>query len=137
MMADTFDTYTLPPTQSLVLEVLAARARLGETCWTFSTRHRPALEALTKRGLLWWKSGVMPRTCVAFLTDAGREAVFGKDYTPPVVRAQEGADLIEEALRIRMYGERAPGGTENWHDWEREAEVFLRGLLPPAREDEP
>jgi hypothetical protein len=43
-----------------------------------------------------------------------------------------GADLatalLREALHIRMYGEFAPGGRENWHDWDRKAEHFLRGL---------
>jgi hypothetical protein len=125
------DTYDLPPTQALVLEVLAARARLGETHWTFSTRHRPALEALAKRGLLWWKEGVVERTCMAFLTDAGRQATLSATYQTPAVR------LLEEALFLRMYGERPPGsGNENWHDWDHKAEVFLRGLHPEPREDE-
>ena len=39
------DTDSLPPTQYLVLEVLAARARLGEACWTFPSRLKPALNA--------------------------------------------------------------------------------------------
>lgn len=130
------DTYSLPPTQSLVLEVLAARARLGETHWTFSTRHRPALEALATRGLLWWKSGIVEKTCMAWLTDAGREAVFSPTYTPPVVREQEALRLLEEALHIRMHGERAPGGTENWADWDTKAETFLRSLDVPPQDDD-
>lgn len=36
--------------------------------------------------------------------------------------------LLEEALHLRMNGEYAPGGKENWHDWDRKAETFLRGL---------
>lgn len=36
--------------------------------------------------------------------------------------------LVEEAFTIRMYGERAPGGSENWADWERKAEETLRSL---------
>jgi len=43
--------------------------------------------------------------------------------------------LLEEALFLRANGEYAPGGNENWHDWDRKAEVFLRSLLPPERED--
>jgi hypothetical protein len=34
--------------------------------------------------------------------------------------------LLEEALHLRMNGERAPGGNETWRDWHREAERFLR-----------
>jgi hypothetical protein len=46
-----------------------------------------------------------------------------------------GRQLLEEALHLRMNGEYAPGGTENWHGWERKAEAFLRGLTPEVRED--
>jgi hypothetical protein len=33
--------------------------------------------------------------------------------------------LLEEALHLRRDGERAPGGNENWPDWERKTERFL------------
>lgn len=36
--------------------------------------------------------------------------------------------LVDEALAIRMYGERAPGGTENWADWDIKAEAEMRGI---------
>lgn len=35
--------------------------------------------------------------------------------------------LVEDALHLRTVGERAPGGTETWADWDRRAEAFLRG----------
>lgn len=41
----------------------------------------------------------------------------------------EAIALLVEALHLRMHGEFAPGGSENWHDWEGRAEGFLRGLL--------
>jgi hypothetical protein len=113
-----------PPAQALALEVLAARARLGEPAWTFSTRHRPALEALAARGLVEWKHWTLPRTCLAWLTGAGREAVLDVRYKPP------GIALLEEALHLRMNGERAPGGNETWRDWDLRTETFLRSLLP-------
>ena len=34
--------------------------------------------------------------------------------------------LLEEALHLRQNGERAPGGSETWRDWDRRAERFLR-----------
>ena len=43
----------------------------------------------------------------------------------------EAVRLLEEAFFLRQNGEHAPGGNENWHDWERRTEVFLRSLLPP------
>lgn len=44
--------------------------------------------------------------------------------------------LLEEALFLRMNGEYAPGGKENWHDWDDKAERFLRALQPPESESE-
>lgn len=35
--------------------------------------------------------------------------------------------LLEEALHLRMHGERAPGGNETWADWDLRAEGWLRG----------
>jgi hypothetical protein len=34
--------------------------------------------------------------------------------------------LLEEALHLRMHGERAPGGNETWAEWDRKAEAYLR-----------
>jgi hypothetical protein len=38
-------------------------------------------------------------------------------------------ELLEEALHIRQNGENAPGGNENWRDWEYKTEGFLRSLI--------
>ena len=38
----------------------------------------------------------------------------------------EAIRLIEYATTICRYGERAPGGDENWHQWEKDAARFLR-----------
>jgi hypothetical protein len=43
--------------------------------------------------------------------------------TPPAARR-----LLEEALHLRMNGERAPGGNETWREWDRRAEMFLRAM---------
>src|SRR5258708_2203621 len=50
-------------------------------------------------------------------------------------REQEAVRLLEEALHLRMNGERAPGGTETWATWDRDAEAFMRSLSAPMRED--
>lgn len=36
--------------------------------------------------------------------------------------------LLEQVLMIRMYGEHAPGGSENWKELDIKIEKFLRGL---------
>lgn len=40
-------------------------------------------------------------------------------------------ELLEYALHLRMYGERAPGGNETWAEFDERCETFLR-RLPPA-----
>lgn len=49
-MADTNTTY--PPTQYLVMEVLAARHRLGEQFWPFPQNCRQPIDALADAGLV-------------------------------------------------------------------------------------
>lgn len=90
----------LPPTQSLVLEVLAARYRLGEGAWTFSTRHRPALEGLAARGLLGWKHGVIERSCLAWLTAEGRSATLSAAYKAPYAFKREA--LVDALTRLEL-----------------------------------
>jgi hypothetical protein len=62
----------LTPTEYLVMEVLAARHRLGEATWTFPTSLRPAVTRLAQRGLVWWKRGVVEHTVLVSLTNVGR-----------------------------------------------------------------
>jgi hypothetical protein len=80
-------TDDLPPTQYLIMEVLAARARLGETCWTFPTRLRAALTALQERGLLWFDSAPTPGDLRTFLTDHGRAEAMSATYQPPILQS--------------------------------------------------
>ena len=39
---------------------------------------------------------------------------------------REAVKLVEYALHLRQYGERAPGGDETWAQFDRDAERFLR-----------
>jgi len=96
----------LPPMQSLVLEVMCARYRLGENSWTFSTRHRRALEGLAERGLMGWKHGVMPRTCLAWLTDKGRESLLSNGYRAPLAftRDRLAGALTRLEVKVQLTG---------------------------------
>lgn len=40
----------------------------------------------------------------------------------------EAVRLLEEALHLSLYGERAPGGDETWQEWHRKNEAYLRKL---------
>lgn len=77
----------LPPTQHLIMEVLAARWRLGEVWWTFPSRLRPALVALENAGLVSFKAGVVHKTLLASLTNAGLSQWIFAGYNPPQLEA--------------------------------------------------
>jgi hypothetical protein len=89
------DVDALPPTQYLILEVLAARYRLGEQHWTFPDRLAPAGRALEDAGLIWTRSGPVPHYFEARFTDAGRAAALSDEYTPPT-----GPILTDEQARV-------------------------------------
>lgn len=84
----------LPPTQKLVLEVLAARHRLGETMWTFDAIHGKALRGLEQAGLVNLHNGIVEHSIRAELTDAGLAAVVHAGYQPP----NGGIDRLRTAL---------------------------------------
>lgn len=60
------------PTEYLVMDVLAARWRLGEDCWTFPNAVRPTLERLSGRYYLSFKAGVVYGTQIAWLRSVGK-----------------------------------------------------------------
>lgn len=82
------DPEELPPTQYLILEVLAARYRTGEVAWTFPARFRSHVEQLADIGLIGWKSGVVPRTVLAWLTEVGRKSATSDTYVAPNERGE-------------------------------------------------
>lgn len=82
-MSPTPDVDNLPPTQYLILEVLAARHRTGEQLWTFPKNLRPHLRKLEGAGLVNWKGGITADTVRAWLTDTGRASALSDTYTPP------------------------------------------------------
>jgi hypothetical protein len=100
------DVDSLPPTQYLILEVLAARHRLSEALWTFPSgpAYRKAAGHLAQLGLVGWKSGVAPKTIQVWLTDAGRAASQSDTYVSPhdkqirMARAEVAEDIGDAIL---------------------------------------
>jgi hypothetical protein len=45
---------------------------------------------------------------------------------PPEDSLAEAIQILEYALHLRMYGERAPGGDETWRQFDQDCERFLR-----------
>ncbi|MGO4383366.1 hypothetical protein [Specibacter sp. RAF43] len=62
---------TFTPTEELILDVLVARYRLGDTLWTFNSCNNPALVRLETMGLVDILSGVTENTVRASLSDHG------------------------------------------------------------------
>lgn len=74
----------LPPTQYLIMEVLAARERAGEQSWPFPARLRPALRALQAAALVQPHEPTGSGMVRVRLTDIGRAAVMSQSYSAPV-----------------------------------------------------
>lgn len=80
------DPDTLTPTEYLLMEVLAARLRLGETHWTFPTRLRPTARSLEAKGYVRWKSGIAQGTIMVWPTLDAEVLFLSPDYTAPADR---------------------------------------------------
>lgn len=76
----------LTPTECLILEVLAARRRLGEVLWTFDTSTRPSALKLESKGLITVIHGIVEKTYRASLTQAGADECMKADYVSPLER---------------------------------------------------
>lgn len=91
----------LTPTESLIIEVLVARFRLGDTLWTFDSRHKNALRKLEKNGLIYTLPGQVEKTARASLTDHAL-FTFGAQWFMPGQTLKHlpepgtlGADLVD------------------------------------------
>jgi hypothetical protein len=101
----------LPPTQYLIMEVLAARARTGETLWTFPSNLAVPLRALEDLGLLSVMHGITSGSLRAQLTDAGREHSLKAGYFPPNggLFADVAADVRTVLDQRQMHSHRVTG----------------------------
>lgn len=79
----------ISPSGGLILEVLAARHRLGEPFWTFSSIYAWHLRRLQNDGLVEVESGITYRTRRVSLTERGRAAVLADAYQPPMPMAAD------------------------------------------------
>lgn len=79
----------LTPTQDLVMEVLAARYRLGEHLWTFDARHSKTINQLAEMGFVQSMHGIVDHSVRAMLTDAGKAIYLLDTYTPPNQRTDD------------------------------------------------
>lgn len=81
----------LTPTEDLIMEVLAARHRLGEPFWPIlnSPTTSRAARHLEERGLIIRLHGNTPNTFRARLTTEGITQYTDPEYTPPILQKQD------------------------------------------------
>ncbi len=93
---------SLPPTQYLLLDTLAARYRTGEHTWTLPTMPGivRAAHHLARLGLVGVKSGVAEKTIQVWLTEVGEAAVL----LPGWVNPADGARRIAVAVLRHFTG---------------------------------
>jgi len=73
----------LTPTEWLVLEVLAARYRLGHSSWHFPNTLKSTLTRLEERNLITFKSATIEQYQHVWLTEDGRSEALWEGYTQP------------------------------------------------------
>jgi hypothetical protein len=90
----------LTPTETLVLELLIARYRLGEKLWTFDSNVGKQVESLAVKGYVVPLNGIVPKTVRAMLTDDAVAKYLTYDYVPPIAENNpELADVFRGITR--------------------------------------
>ena len=119
----------LPPTQYLILDVLAARLRLGETSWTFPANLRAHANRLEEAR--WVQVDAGPQGRIRLLpTDRLRATMAATNYRPPTVVDGAVRGNLREAVAahlLRSFGtvsadvlrpvEGVPRGTVALAEW--------------------
>lgn len=92
-MSDITTLGDLKPTELLIMEVLVARRRLGETWWPFATVFSKQLRSLEKKGFVEVKSGVV-ESIDAMITELGFSCATRYSYVPPEKTNEEFVDVV-------------------------------------------
>lgn len=87
---------SMPVTQKLILDLLAARYRLGETLYTLPATAQKAADALEAGGYITTMRGVVEHSIRASLTKAGRDMSMSAEYRSPLERE---LDMVRGQLR--------------------------------------
>ncbi|MCB5280564.1 hypothetical protein [Arthrobacter sp. ES1] len=86
MSADVKPFPDFTPTESLIIDVLVARYRLGDTLWTFKSRNMPALRKLEAKDLVHTTSGVTENTVRAWLSNKALRQHGTSWFQPGITR---------------------------------------------------
>lgn len=72
--------------REMIMEILAARHRLGETIWPFNSKLYKHGVALEEKGYIIMASGNVDDTFRASLTQKGKDKYVSSLYVPPYLR---------------------------------------------------
>lgn len=125
MTNPSFDADSFTPTQDLILDVLAARFRLGENLWTFGSRLRKAATQLADHGLVFITHGITEKTIRVGLTEAGKAVTLMPNYSPPPIQKH----ITESQLRDGL--DRSDGWAHHASTAERRA--YFEGMRDTLR----
>jgi hypothetical protein len=78
------DNVGLSPTETLILELLIARYRLGEVVWTLDSTVSKQVRSMARKGYVHELNGIVPKTVRARLTDDAVGKYLSFDYVPPI-----------------------------------------------------
>ncbi len=89
-------TENLTPTEELMVEVLVARVRTGESLWTFHKKFANTAKTLATKGYVLWKSGVVDNTILVWFTgEAKKELVEDTKWELPILKEYIRKDSIQ------------------------------------------
>ncbi len=135
-MSEPIDVDLLPPTQYLLLEILAARHRLDEPWWTFPDRVKRPLATLQDLGLVSLLHGLVEKTVRASLTELGRASAMSDNYRMPADRStRDRSESVGgwslELARRRTATERAYQklADDCWRDHDYLTAIRWRGVV--------
>jgi len=74
------------PTEELIMEVLVARHRLGESLWTFDSKSDRAIKSLETKGLVRRMNGITDHSVRASLTAQGKKEYLHDGYVAPILQ---------------------------------------------------
>lgn len=100
------DSAGLSPTETLILELLIARYRLGEALWTFDATVRKQVRSLASKGYVHELNGIVERTVRARLTDEAIAQFLSYDYVPPIAQGDSEMTakfkaITDEAVKLK------------------------------------
>lgn len=92
------------PTQDLILRLLWAQHRLGNTLIDIDSKNAKALDGLERMKLVWTKHGVVERTLQVGLDKRGRDlmAEFKTPLEEKLAAAETEVRVLRDAIRNRV-----------------------------------